>query len=75
MKKKPQGEAIPSYETRIDSGTFILRCKEGSFTDSDGFGEWATEDRCFPELPDVHPSDVRKEGFTPPYPFVVWYSA
>lgn len=79
----PKGETFCIYEPtqvrKITSGDsiytrdeFIARCKDGSFTDYDGHGLYATQDETTDN--EVIPSQVVGGNFNKNYDYVVWFN-
>lgn len=71
---KMKTEPLPTYGDLMTLEDFVRRCKDGSFIDYDGFGNFATKTEMFRK--EVHPSDVIKKDFKPKPEFthVMWFN-
>ncbi len=65
-------EDIPEYGDKMSVEDFVEACYDGAFTDDDGTGYYATEDKMTRIV--VNPSNISMETFDDRWSHVVWFN-
>lgn len=65
-------EDIPSYGDKMTLQKFIDSCEFGAFCNSDGFGNYATNDK-MSDI-EVYPSDIIAGVYRKDFTHVVWFN-
>ena len=65
-------DQLPEYGDHMTMNDFIKDCKDGYFTDDDGIGAYATEDKV--SNIEIYPSDVISGFVRKDFKYVVWYN-
>lgn len=69
-----EGKKVKKDDDLMSLDEFINCCKDGSFTNNDGYGEYVDSTTGFKTGIKLRPSDVKKNNIRSGYKFIVWYN-